>query len=191
MIDALNRLIVRISRSRSLFILTLIIAVGAFQALMRVGEDFPSLAGGAQPFDLQNGLSVDDVLLQLPGYSSEARQQYYLFTAIDYVFPLAAGLMLAAIAAFCMRYALPTAFAAVNARRLFPLLLLASLFDWCENVAAVTAIASYPATTSVMATALVIAKRLKLGFLVASQSLTLLLMLAAAGRWLRNRLRPA
>ncbi|MBM4197253.1 MAG: hypothetical protein FJ197_09205 [Gammaproteobacteria bacterium] len=65
-----------------------------------------------------NGLTVADVLAQLPGYTEQARAKYRLFTAIDYVFPVAGGLFIAAVAGVWL-----------------PWLMLASLFDWCENVA--------------------------------------------------------
>jgi hypothetical protein len=128
-------------------------------------------------------------LQQLPGYTGQARRQYFVFTAIDYVFPFAAGLFLAAIGAFCLRRAFPAVYAALAGRDLLPLLMLSSLFDWCENVAAITAITAWPGTTAAMATAVVVAKKLKLGFLVVTQTLVLLLMLATAGRWIAGKLR--
>ena len=188
MIRALNQLIIRISTSWWWFLITMALAFGSLAALMRIGEGFPAVAGGAQPFDLQNDLTAAEVLAQLPGYSEAARQQYLLFTAIDYVFPLAAGLFLAAIGAFCLRQAFPGVYASLTQRQLLPLLLLSSLFDWCENVAAITAIVAYPETTAAMATAIVVAKKLKLAFLVITQGVTLLLMLAAAGTWIAGRI---
>lgn len=189
MLGMLNRLIVRTSTSPWLFLAAMVIAFSSLGALMQIGKNFPAVAGGAQPFDLQNDLTGAQVLAQLPAYTDAARRLYGLFTAIDYVFPFSAGLFLAAIAAFCLRHTFPAAYAALDARRLLPLLMIASLFDWCENVAAITAILSWPATTPAMATALVAAKKLKLTFLAVTQGLVALLMLATAARWLAMKLR--
>lgn len=189
MLGMLNRLIVRTSTSGWLFLAAMVVAFASLSALMQIGKTFPGVAGGAQPFDLQNGLTGAQVLAQLAAYTDEARRQYLLFTAIDYVFPFSAGLFLAAIGAFCLRHTFPGVYAAVNARNLLPLLMLSSLFDWCENVAAITAILAWPGTTAAMATALVAAKKLKLTFLVVTQTLVALLMLATAAVWLGRRWR--
>ena len=188
MLRALNQLIIRISSSGWLFLATVVLAFGSLAALLQIGQRFPAVAGGAEPFDLQNALTAGQVLEQLPLYTEAAYRQYYLFTAIDYLFPLAAGLFQAAIATFCLRYAWPRAYAAITARQLLPLLLLATLFDWCENIAAITAITAWPDTTATMAGALVAAKKLKLGFLGAAQGVTLLLLAAAVVRWVMRRL---
>lgn len=191
MIGALNRLIIRISASGWLLVTTMAVGFGSLAALIQIGNAFPAVAGGAQPFDLQNELTAAQVLGQLPGYTDEARRQYALFTAIDYVFPLTMGLFLAGIATFCLRHAFPRAYGQATQRQLLPLLLLASLFDWCENIAAITAITAWPDTTPAMATAVVVAKKLKLTFVFATQGLVLLLALAAAVAWLRRRAAPA
>ncbi len=188
MLGALNRLIIRVSANPWLFIATTVIFITSLRALMQIGETFPAVAGGAQPFDLQNGLTGEQVLLQLAGYTDAAVRQYSIFTAIDYVFPFAAGLFLAAITAFCLRRAFPGVYAAMAGRKLLPLLMLGSLFDWAENVAAITAILAYPDTTPGMATAIVLAKRLKLACVVISQVLALLLLMATLFIGIRRRL---
>jgi hypothetical protein len=78
-------------------------------------------------------------------------------------------------------------YAKLDARHLLPLLMLATLFDWCENVAAITAITAWPGTTLAMATAIVAAKKLKLAFMMATQVGVGLLALFAIVRWLRTR----
>jgi hypothetical protein len=188
MLRAPNRLIVRVSASGGLFAMTMLVMFASLFTLMRIGAAFPAVAGGAQVFDLQNNLTAEQVLDQLPGYSDDARQLYWLFTAIDYVFPFAAGLFLAAIATFCVRLAFPSAYAWITARNLLPLLMLGTLFDWCENVAAITAILAYPATSADMAAAIVVAKRLKLAMVMASWGVVALLLLAAGVTWVRGRL---
>jgi hypothetical protein len=189
MIRALNQLILRVSASLPLFLLTVVVFAVTLVALNRISQGFPALAGGAQPFDMQNGLTPAEVLTQLPGYSDAARRQYRLFTAIDYVFPLAGGLFLAAIAAFCLRWQFPAWYERAAKGAWFPWLLLPTLFDWSENVAAVIAIGAWPETSAAMATALVTAKKLKLGTLVATQGGVALLLLAGVCRWLVARLR--
>ncbi len=188
MLRAVNWLIIRTSGNVWLFIVTAVVAFGSLSLLMQIGASFPAVAGGAQPFDLQNGLTAGEVIEQLAGYTDEAHRQYYLFTAIDYVFPFAAGLFLAAIAAFCLRRSFPYAYAMLAERALLPLLMAGSLFDWCENAAALVAILSYPETSAWLASALVAAKRLKLTLVIATQLLVALLVLTTAARWLTARL---
>ncbi len=187
--QALSRLIVRVSSSLPLFALTVAVFAVTLMLLTRISNGFPAIAGGALPFDMQNALTSAQVLEQLPGYTDQARRQYWLFTSIDYVFPFAGGLFLAAIAAFCLRWQFAPLYARAVANQWLPWLMLASLFDWCENLAAIVAINAWPETTATMATALVIAKKLKLGFLFATQGGVALLLLASAGRWLRGKLR--
>ncbi|MBM4197256.1 MAG: hypothetical protein FJ197_09220 [Gammaproteobacteria bacterium] len=191
MLRALNGLIVRISSSLPLFLATVAVFVLTLTALTRISNDFPAIAGGALPFDMQNGLTAADVLAQLPGYTEQARAKYRLFTAIDYVFPVAGGLFIAAVAAFCLRRQFAAVYERAVAGAWLPWLMLASLFDWCENVAAIVAINAWPDTTMAMATAIVVAKKLKLGFLFATQGAVALLALASLGRWVAGRLKQA
>ena len=189
--QAVNQLIVRVSASGPLFLLTLAVFAGTLFLLTSISNGFPAIAGGAPPFDMQNGLTAAQVLEQLPGYTDEARRQYLAFTAIDYVFPFAGGLFLAAIAAYCLRKQFAPIYARAVAGNWLAWLMLASLFDWCENIAAITAISAWPGTTEAMATAVVVAKKLKLGFLCATQGGVLLLMLASAVRWALARRRAS
>ena len=86
----------------------------------------------------RTGLTADQVLQQLAGYTDEARRQYLASSPPSTTsFPLAAGLSLAAVGAFCLRRGFPGVYAAMVRRQLFPLFLAGSLFDWCENVAAI------------------------------------------------------
>jgi hypothetical protein len=188
MLGGVNRLIIRISGSALLFVVATIIATGCLMSLTRIGQSFPAVSGGAPPFDLQNGLTAGQVLQQLAGFTEGARRQYLLFTAIDYVFPLAAGLCLAAAGAFGLRHGFPGFYAELARRNLFPLFLTGSLFDWCENVTALTAIMTYPDTSAGVVGALIVAKRLKLFFVFATQGLVLLLLLVAAGKSIIRRL---
>jgi hypothetical protein len=189
--QGLSRLIVRVSESAPLFALTTVLAFGSLFALMRIGAAFPPAAAGAAVFDLQNTLTAAQVLEQLPGYTDQARRLYFRFTAVDFLFPFAASLFLAAIVAFCLRHGFPGLYAMALKRRLLPLVMAAALFDWIENVAVLVAITAWPGTTPAMASAIVVAKRLKLGFLFGTQVLVGLLVLATAVRAVLVRSRRA
>jgi hypothetical protein len=191
MAAALQRLIVRISATGTWYVAVLVVAVGSFMALMRIGAAFPAVAAGAGPFDLQNGLAAGDVYRQLSGWTPAARQLYFLFSAVDWVFPLAAGLGLAATIAFCLRTSAPRAYAWLSGRTLLPLLLAPTAFDWLENIFAVAAVATYPQGPAWLPAALVAAKRAKLAGLAVVQPMMFGLVLYAAGRWLVSRRRTA
>jgi hypothetical protein len=189
-LSALNQLVIRTSKSIWRFLAVTAVAIIAITLLNAIGRAFPAAAGGSAPFDLQNGLTSAQVVTQLAGYTELARWMYYVFTMIDYVFPFAAGLSLAAAGAFALRKGFPAVYQACEQRRLFPLFLLGTVFDWCENVAAVTAIWTYPGDVQTIATLLVIAKRLKLACVVATQ-LAVALLLAGAGIRALGRRTPA
>jgi hypothetical protein len=188
---ALQRLIVRISATGTWYVLVLALAVGSFTALMRIGAAFPAVAAGNAPFDLQNGLAAGDVYRQLSGWTPAARQLYFVFSAVDWIFPLAAGLFLAATVTFCLRTSAPRAYAWLTGRTLLPLLLAPTAFDWLENVFAVAAVATYPQGPAWLPAALVVAKRAKLAGLAVVQPLMFGLVLYTAGRWLISRRRTA
>jgi hypothetical protein len=189
MAAALQRLIVRISATGTWYVAVLAVAVGSFMTLMRIGAAFPAFASGKAPFDLQNGLEAGDVYRQLSGWTPAARQLYFFFSAVDWVFPLAAGLGLAATVTFCLRRSAPRAYAWLTARTLLPLLLAPTAFDWLENIFAVAAVATYPQGPAWLPAALVVAKRAKLAGLAVVQPVMLGLVLYTAGRWLVSRRR--
>jgi hypothetical protein len=186
-LGALNQLVIRTSKSGWRFIAVTAIAVIAINLLNRIGKAFPAAAGGAMPFDLQNTLTSAEVITQLAGYTELARWMYYVFTMIDYVFPFAAGLTLAAAGAFALRQGFPRAYQAFEQRRLFPLFMIGTAFDWCENLAALAAIWSYPGDVRTVATLLVIAKRLKLACVIATQLAVALLLVGAGIRFFRRK----
>jgi hypothetical protein len=187
----LQAIIVAIAASGPAYAVVLAVALGSFVALNRIAAGFPPLAGGALPFDLQNGLAVADVYAQLAGWSPGARTRYYAFSAVDWLFPLAAGLFLAATVAFCLRRSLPRAWSWVTRRQLLPLLLLGTACDWLENVFALLAVGLYPQESPLLAVGLVVAKRAKLAALFPSQGLMLgLLAWTAAQALLRRRAPP-
>ncbi|MBL8200327.1 MAG: hypothetical protein JNK40_05075 [Chromatiales bacterium] len=189
MLGRLQDLAIRISRTWWQYLVVLFLFIGSLQALMRIGERFPDYAGGAAPFDLQNGLQAVQVYPQIAGYTEQARELYYAFTLIDYAFPFFAGLFITATVAFALRYGAPRLYAALVARKLLPVLMLATAFDWLENAAALSAIVMYPGEVGWLPVLLVAAKKAKLGFSLASNGAMLLALLTAAGSWLARRIR--
>jgi hypothetical protein len=189
MLGRLQDLIIRISVTWWLYAAVLFLFVGSLQALTRIGRLFPAYAGGAAPFDLQNDLVAGEVYPQLAGYTDQARELYYAFTLIDYAFPFFAGLFITATVAFALRTSLPRLYAALLASRLLLVLMLATAFDWLENVTALTTIVLYPAEVSWLPTLLVVAKKCKLATLLVSNGAMFAALLFAAGHWLVQRLR--
>jgi len=185
----LQNLLLQVSRTWWLYLLVLAVFSGSLQALMRIGERFTEFAAGAAPFDLQNELQPGQVYAQLAGYTDQARGLYYAFTAIDFAFPLFAGLFIAATTAFALRNSLPRFYETLVARKLLPVLMLATVFDWLENVAAIAAISLYPAEFSWLPMLLVIAKRLKLAFALFGNAVMFTSVAIAAVTWLGRRLK--
>jgi len=190
-LQRLNDLMLRFSRSWPLFLLAALVTFGSLYLFTGViGPRFTAMTGGFPPFDLQNALTANQVYEQLPSYPEEARRLYYLFSAIDFAFPLFASLFLAAIAAFSLRYLWPAACAWVTDRRLWVLMLLPALFDWAENVFALTVITNHGRELRTAAAMLVYAKLGKLSLAGLAQVLAWGLLLLAAIKWLWLRFRP-
>ena len=114
-------------------------------------------------------------------------QLYYAFSFVDFFFPFFAALFLAAIAAFSLRHLAPHAYDRVAQRRLFPLLMLGTAFDWLENLCALFVIGRYPAEMTAAAGLLVVAKQGKLAAVALSQLIAWSLLLLAAAKWLWTR----
>jgi hypothetical protein len=189
MLDRLQTLVIRVSQTWWLYFCVVLLFAGSLLSLLRIGERFPSYAAGNQPFDLQNALTPAEVYPQLATWTENARTLYYAFTLIDYAFPFFAGLFIAATAAFALRTSLPGWYAALTDRKLLPVFMLGTAFDWLENLAALGVISLYPAEIGWLPLVLVIAKKLKLVCVMSAQAAMLLLLLYAAGNWLAARLR--
>jgi len=185
----LNDLIIRCSQSWWLFLLSVIVAFGSLFAVFGpVQVAFAELTGGLTPFDFQNSLSIAEIFEQLADWNEAAVQLYYAFSFVDFFFPFFAGLFLAAIAAFSLRHLSPRASARVASRRLFPLLMLGTAFDWLENLCALFVVGRYPAEMTAAAGLLVVAKQGKLTAVLVSQLIAWTLLLLAAGMWVRRRI---
>ena len=189
MLGRLQDLIIRISRTWWLYLIVLVLFIGSLRVLTRIGDHFPAYAGGAAPFDLQNDLRADEVYPQLTGYTEQARGLYYAFTLIDYAFPFFGGLFIAATVAFALRNSLPRLYDALVARKLLLVLMLATAFDWLENVAAAAVIILYPTEVSWLPNLLIVAKKCKLAALLVSNGVMFAAVLLAAGIWVWKRIR--
>jgi hypothetical protein len=182
MLRGLNDLVIRTSKSAVRFVAVTALAVTCLTVMTRIGQAFPAASGGSLPFDLQNELTVAQVIEQVPRYTELANWMYAVFTMIDYVFPFAAGLFLAAAGAFALRHGFPGAYATAVGRSLFPLFFLGTACDWCENVAAMGAIHADAGSLASWALLLVTAKRFKLAFVMGTNVLVLLLLVGAGLR---------
>lgn len=188
-LGGLQEFIVRTSKDWRRYALVLVFFVAALRLLMGTGEEFSARTGGIPPFDLQNGLETQEVRPQLEAYDDRARELYAAFALIDFFFPLLGALLLAATAAFLLRHGLPRVSERVLGLRLLPLFFIAALFDWLENVAAIALVWFDDGAAGWLPAALVTAKRLKLGFVIASQLLVCLLAVYAAAGWVFRRIR--
>lgn len=191
MLSRLQALVIRISTSGWLYLFVAALMGATLFSLMQIGAVFPAHAAGAQPFDLQNELTAGQVYPQIAGYTERARELYYLFTAIDYVFPFVAGLFIAATASFGLRHAFPAVYGWAVERNLLPLFMLGSAFDWLENLSIITTMGLYPAEVGALPLLIVLAKRCKLAFVVVGQALAVLLVVIGLYRRWRTRRRGA
>ncbi|MCE7982339.1 MAG: hypothetical protein DYG89_14180 [Caldilinea sp. CFX5] len=182
----LHQLILRCSQNGWLFLGALLGFALTLFALLQVGERFAAVTQGAEPFDLQNGLTLTAIFAQLPTYTDQSRRLYLLFTLIDYLFPLCAGLWVAGAAAFFVRHTLPVFYQRVVERRGFLLLLLPTFFDWAENLTSAALIYLAP-TAHWLATLVLLCKQAKLATLNVTQGVLLLLGLYYVGVWWRKR----
>lgn len=184
----LQQLILAVSRSGVWSGLTLAGAAAALLALQAIGTRIEREVG-APPFDLQHLLSLADIADQLPRYTDGARRLYGLFVAVDMAFPLLASLFLASICAFLLRRGPPALYQRLVAGGWLTLLLLPAVFDWAENLAALTLVLG--GTAWMPASLLLIgAKALKLIATISVQLLVLALVVLAGGRALMAALSP-
>jgi hypothetical protein len=189
MLEKLNQTVIRLSFSGWGFLLLFAGFLGSLQTLLWLGDRFLVQAGGNLPFDLQNSLTVEQMFAQLEHYTREAFYLYYVFAAVDVVFPLLGGLFLGAIWAFSLRQAKPKWYEIGIQKNLFAFALLGTLFDWVENLGLLAVILAWPERLHNAAIIAVNAKQLKLITLYASQGIAVTLLLFAAVMWLTRRLK--
>lgn len=189
MLGKLNSFIISCSESWWKFLLIFLGQTGSLQLLARITQQFPDVAAGAEPFDMQNELTDGQIFTQLEGYTDEAFELYAQFQLIDYFFPLFAGLLLATVCAFSLRIAAPRFYATAAQNNLFLLLLVPTLFDWLENLSLLRVVTAWPEQAQVAANMAVWAKMGKLSTMSVAFAVTGVLLLAAATIWARNRWR--
>jgi len=186
-VKRLNDLVVLTSRSGWLYLLSI---VAAFGSLFFVFGNINAVmldVTGHDLFDLQNSLTVAQVFEQSRAYTPEAKQLYYAFSFVDFFFPFFAALFMAATAAFALRHGLPDFYRKMNAASLFTLLFTPTVFDWIENVLALIVVSGFPEQRETAASLMVLAKKAKLGAIVAAQLMVLAALLASAVAWIRVR----
>jgi hypothetical protein len=187
--NALNTLVIRFSQSAGLFILSAVVAFGSlFLVFFPINVAFAELTGGLQPFDFQNGLTVEQIFEQLPLYTEAVKQLYIAFAYVDYFFPFFASMFLAALAAFSLRHLSPAGYASVSKRNLFVLFFLGCAFDWAENCFALTVIFSYPEKMMTAANLLVLAKKGKLACVMIFQGIAWTLLAFSTLKWLGKKI---
>jgi hypothetical protein len=187
MLTKLNSFIINCSQSWWKFLLLLAGQAGTMQVLNGVTREFPAATNGDIPFDMQNSLKPDEIFTQLAGYTDEAFDLYMLFQAVDFFFPLFAGLMLATVCTFALRNVSDKFYALAAAKNLFVLLLIPTLFDWLENINLLWAVLAWPEQINAAANLAVMAKLGKLSTMGVSFLLTGGLLITAAVMWLGRK----
>ena len=183
MLATINRFIIDCSQSWWKILLLFLGQSATMQVLNVITGRFPGITNGNVPFDMQHTLKPAQVFEQLAGYSEQAFSDYYVFQAVDFAFPLLAGLFLASVCAFALRNAIPGWYRVAETKHLFTLLLLATLFDYLENINFLWVVTVWPEQAQLAAQLGVLAKQGKLACMVASFALTGLFLLIAALRW--------
>jgi hypothetical protein len=180
----LNNLVVQVSHSAGLFIFSAVLAFGSlFIVFFNINAVFEPMVG-AQLFDFQNELTVEQVFQQLPNYNDAALALYSAFVFIDFLFPVFASLTLGAASAFAVRYLSSNWYATANRLNLFTIYFVPATFDWIENISAITVINAYPNELMAAAGLLVLAKKGKLASVMALQPVSWVLLLVALLKWI-------
>jgi hypothetical protein len=186
MLGSINQKLIDWSHSWKVFLLVVFGQVITLTGLLRISQQMADI-NGFQAFDMQNELTTQQIFEQLPLYTSESFNLYYLFTAIDYVFPIVAGLVLAIASVFFMRYGLPALHARLAELKLYPLLMLGTLFDFIENIFLLSTMLAFPNEAQGIATLAIIFKKCKLAMISVSGGLTVILALVALFSLIRRK----
>ncbi len=191
MLAPITRFIDSCSRSWWKVLLLFIGQSAAMQVLNAITTGFPAISGGNVPFDMQNDpqnfLTPADVFAQLAAWDDQAFSDYYTFQAVDFAFPLLAGLFLASVFAFALRNAVPGWYASAVRNNLLSLLLLATVFDYLENINFLWVVTAWPEQAQLVAQLGILAKMGKLTCMGIGFALTAIFLLLALGRWLGRK----
>ena len=187
MLNKINQFIVNCSESWWKFLLLVAGQTGTMFVLNDITQQFPTVTAGYEPFDMQNSLAAAEIFTQLESYTPEAFRLYSIFQAVDYLFPLFAGLVLATAGAFALRHASPPFYdRAVNSKLLaWPLI--PTVFDWLENVNLLWAVTAWPNQAELAAKLAVAAKLCKLTSMYCVFAIVGILLVWAGVRWLAGR----
>ena len=152
-----------------------------------INRDFPAVSDGNVPFDMQNNLTVEQIFTQLESYTDRAFDLYAIFQAVDYVFPVVAGLVLATVCAFGLRNTSAGLYAIADKRNLFLLILIPAVFDWSENLNLLCVIIAWPEQIELAARMAVLSKQGKLASMNIGFAITGLLLITGLIGWLRKK----
>jgi hypothetical protein len=154
--------------------------LGVFQgALLRtlffLSQRLETLGVGPA-FDVQNGLTVEELVRAAANYTSDAQKRYLAFLVVDCIFPPLASLFLAALALALLRFVFPNL---RNSRRMWLVLapFSVAVFDLLENVF-LSAVVFGEAWSGPIPWLAIAAKRLKLATLLVTQLSVLGLIVA-------------
>jgi hypothetical protein len=106
---------------------------------------FNAATAGLDPFDLNFGITAEQMYEELPYYTDESRRLYIWFALADYVYPLANAGFFALLWAWLFRTS-PNAL--LDRLKCYGMLLLPFLFtliDWSENLGFLIVVFGYPA----------------------------------------------
>jgi hypothetical protein len=179
MISRLSNLCVWISTSAAAFVAVVFAMMLSIRALGDIAAVFPLHAGGFPPIDMQMFLGAIDIAAQLPAYTDPAKTLYFGFAAIDFIFPLAAGLVAASLTAFVLRRSRPALYATACDRHLFAWLLVPAALDYLENIFMVGIVAGYPDHWRLAEHFVAVAHNIKIVMATALMILTMVMAIAA------------
>jgi len=182
-----NDLVIRTSKSPWLFVNSAVFAFGSLAfVFFNINVAFEATVG-APMFDFQNSLTSEQIFAQLKNYDESMRALYHAFLFVDFYFPFFAGLVMAAAGAFAWRYLMPIRYEAIRARNLFALFLIPTLFDWGENIFALTVVNAWPDELGWAATGLVLCKKGKLAGVMFFQAVVFASLALALLKWLGTK----
>jgi len=164
--------------------------------LFVVTNEFPGLATSNNPgetlvpFDMQNDLTTSQLYEQLAFWSPQAFARYRWFQIVDFVFPLVGGLMSAALAALGLRLLSEKYYGIAVSRKLFLLFLIATCFDWLENLGFIWILTMWPDQSMAAAQLAILAKQGKLLCLTIFQPIWIMLLVCGVSVWTYRKAIP-
>lgn len=140
MIDAVARTLQAKTGGKSIALVALCCVILAV-IMTKGGTALEELSGGASVLDLRFRFTEAEAYSLMGTYGEEGRRLYALMEAIDMVYPIAIGTLLALVLAYVGNKALPEE---SPLRKLCALPLLGLTMDYLENTGTVTMALTYP-----------------------------------------------